>query len=72
MSCSLSIWSCSPIPPKADSFPSSWILHPVRTRRGVYQTAKAGVGVGNLYNYYPSKDELFCAVLAPVVSVVNF
>ncbi|WP_287212643.1 TetR/AcrR family transcriptional regulator [Muribaculum sp.] len=30
--------------------------------------AKVGVGVGNLYNYYPGKDELFCAVLAPVVS----
>lgn len=30
--------------------------------------AKVGVGVGNLYNYYPSKDELFRAVLSPVVS----
>lgn len=30
--------------------------------------AKVGVGVGNLYNYYHSKDDLFCAVLAPVVS----
>lgn len=30
--------------------------------------AKVGVGVGNLYNYYPSKDDLFRAVLAPVVS----
>lgn len=29
---------------------------------------QVGVGVGNLYNYYPSKDRLFCAVLAPVVS----
>lgn len=30
--------------------------------------AKVGVGVGNLYNYYSSKDDLFCAVLAPIVS----
>lgn len=30
--------------------------------------SKAGVGVGNLYNYYSGKDELFRAVLAPVVS----
>lgn len=30
--------------------------------------AKVGIGVGNLYNYYPSKDDLFRAVLAPVVS----
>lgn len=29
---------------------------------------QVGVGVGNLYNYFPSKDRLFCAVLAPVVS----
>lgn len=30
--------------------------------------SQVGVGVGNLYNYFPSKDRLFCAVLAPVVS----
>lgn len=30
--------------------------------------SKVGVGVGNIYNYYPSKDKLFSAVLAPVVS----
>lgn len=29
---------------------------------------QVGVGVGNLYNYFPSKDRLFCAVLAPVIS----
>ena len=29
---------------------------------------QVGVGVGNLYNYFPSKDHLFCAVLAPVIS----
>lgn len=30
--------------------------------------SQVGVGVGNLYNYFPSKDRLFCAVLAPVIS----
>lgn len=30
--------------------------------------SQVGVGVGNLYNYYPSKDSLFCAILAPVIS----
>lgn len=29
--------------------------------------SQTGVGVGNLYNYFPSKDKLFCAVLAPVL-----
>lgn len=33
--------------------------------------SQTGVGVGNLYNYFPSKDRLFCAVLAPVVSSFN-
>lgn len=30
--------------------------------------SKVGVGVGNLYNYFSSKDELFRSVLSPVVS----
>lgn len=29
---------------------------------------QVGVGVGNPYHYYPSKDHLFCAILAPVTS----
>lgn len=29
---------------------------------------QAGIGVGNLYNYFPGKDNLFRAVLAPVIS----
>ena len=29
---------------------------------------QVGVGVGNLYHYFPSKDSLFCAILAPVTS----
>ena len=30
--------------------------------------ARVGVGVGNLYNYFPSKDSLFVAVLAPITT----
>lgn len=30
--------------------------------------SKAGVGVGNIYNYYPGKDDLFRSVCAPVVA----
>lgn len=33
--------------------------------------SQTGVGVGNLYNYFPSKDRLFCSVLAPVISSFN-
>lgn len=32
--------------------------------------SEVGVGVGNLYNYFPSKDSLFCAVLAPLTSSI--
>ena len=28
---------------------------------------KAGVGLSNIYNYFNSKDEIFCEVLAPVL-----
>ena len=27
----------------------------------------AGVGVGNIYNYFTNKDELFCEVVRPVL-----
>lgn len=30
--------------------------------------SEAGVGIGNLYNYFQSKDHLFCSVLAPLTS----
>lgn len=33
--------------------------------------SQTGVGVGNLYNYFPCKDRLFCDVLAPVISLFN-
>lgn len=32
---------------------------------------KAGVAVGNVYNYFSGKDELFCEVLRPLISELN-
>ena len=32
---------------------------------------KSGVAVGNLYNYFSSKDELFCEVLRPLTKALN-
>ncbi len=28
---------------------------------------KAGIGVSNIYNYYRSKDEIYCTVLSPLI-----
>lgn len=33
--------------------------------------ARAGVGVGNLYHYFPAKDELFTELLRPVLSAFD-
>ena len=33
--------------------------------------AMAGVSTGNLYTYFPNKDKLFCALIAPVVDQIN-
>ena len=32
---------------------------------------KAGVGLGNIYNYFSSKDEIFQEVLKPVMNILN-
>lgn len=32
---------------------------------------KAGIAVGNVYNYFGSKDELFCEVLRPLINTLN-
>ena len=32
---------------------------------------KAGVSAGNLYNYFPNKDDLFCALVATAVDQIN-
>ncbi len=29
---------------------------------------RAGIGVSNIYNYFKSKDELFCCIVAPLIS----
>ena len=34
-------------------------------------TAKAQTSKSNLYNYYPDKDALFCAVLAPTIQQIQ-
>ena len=31
----------------------------------------AGIGVGNIYNYFRSKDKLFCDVVSPVLSILE-
>lgn len=33
--------------------------------------SKANVSVGNIYKYFKSKDELFCAVLQPLLTKLN-
>lgn len=32
---------------------------------------EVGVGVGNLYNYYPNKDILFQAIVSPATSLLE-
>jgi AcrR family transcriptional regulator len=32
---------------------------------------RAGVSTGNLYTYFPNKDDLFCALVAPAVDQIN-
>jgi AcrR family transcriptional regulator len=32
---------------------------------------RAGVSTGNLYTYFPNKDDLFCALVAPTVDQIN-
>ena len=34
-------------------------------------SAKSGVVLGNIYNYFKTKDEIFCAVLRPLLSVIG-
>jgi len=32
---------------------------------------RAGVSTGNLYTYFPNKDDLFCALVAPAIDQIN-
>ena len=34
-------------------------------------SAKSGVVLGNIYNYFKTKDDIFCAVLRPLLSVIG-
>ena len=34
-------------------------------------SAKSGVVLGNIYNYFKTKDDIFCTVLRPLLSVIG-
>lgn len=48
-----------------------FIAHGVRCTSIRTVAHKAGVAVGNVYNYFRSKDELFCEVLRPLISALQ-
>lgn len=48
-----------------------FITHGVRNTCIRTVAQKAGVATGSLYNYFGSKDDLFCQVLAPLISTLN-
>lgn len=50
---------------------AEFITHGVRCTSIRTVARKSGVAVGNLYNYFKSKDELFCEVLRPLTKALN-
>ena len=50
---------------------AEFIEHGVRCTSIRTVARKSGVAVGNLYNYFSSKDELFCEVLRPLTKALN-
>ncbi len=48
-----------------------FIAHGVRNTSIRMIAGKAGIATGNLYNYFRSKDELFCEVLRPLIAALN-
>ena len=50
---------------------AEFIAHGVRCTSIRTVARKSGVAVGNLYNYFKSKDELFCEVLRPLTKALN-
>ena len=50
---------------------AEFIAHGVRCTSIRTVARKSGVAVGNLYNYFSSKDELFCEVLRPLTKSLN-
>lgn len=53
------------------------VAHQEFIKNGVRRTCirsiarKAGITVGNLYNYFESKDALFCEVMRPLLTALN-
>ena len=48
-----------------------FLAHGVRDTSIRTVARKAGIAVGNIYNYFRSKDKLFCEVLSPLIKVLN-
>lgn len=48
-----------------------FITHGVRNTSVRTIAHKAGIAVGNVYNYFESKDNLFCEVLRPLINSLN-
>lgn len=48
-----------------------FIAHGVKCTSIRTVARKAGVAVGNVYNYFGSKDELFCEVLRPLITALD-
>ncbi|MCI7311061.1 MAG: TetR/AcrR family transcriptional regulator [Prevotella sp.] len=48
-----------------------FVTHGVRCTSIRTVACKAGIAVGNVYNYFPSKDKLFCEVLRPLITALD-
>ena len=48
-----------------------FIAHGARSTSIRTVARRAGIAVGNVYNYFRSKNELFCAVLQPLLDELN-
>ncbi|GAB6975406.1 TetR/AcrR family transcriptional regulator [Prevotella falsenii] len=48
-----------------------FIAHGVRYTSIRTVARRAGIAAGNVYNYFRSKDELFCEVLHPLIAALN-
>ena len=48
-----------------------FIAHGARTTSIRTVARRAGIAAGNVYNYFRSKDELFCEVLRPLLNELN-
>ncbi|PTL34516.1 TetR family transcriptional regulator [Prevotella sp. oral taxon 376] len=48
-----------------------FIAHDARSTSIRTVARRAGIAAGNVYNYFRSKDELFCEVLHPLIDALN-